>query len=80
MAVGDYITTAGDVRELAVSWDNHSWRPVKITSLSSVFSDLFAITCDSASRYMAVGQVATQRTMSAQWNGSTWRSQNAVNP
>jgi hypothetical protein len=68
MAVGEYITTAGEVRELADTWDNRSWQPVKIASLSTLFGDLFAITCGPASRCTAAGQVAIQRTLSAQWN------------
>lgn len=80
MAVGEYITTAGAVRELADAWNGRAWRSVPITSLSSPFSDLFGIDCTATARCMAVGQVTVGRTLTAQWNGSSWHSQNAVNP
>lgn len=80
MAVGEYITTVGDVRELADAWTGQNWSSVKVTSLSSVFSDLAGIDCTGASRCLAVGEVTTQRALSALWDGSAWRSENAIDP
>jgi hypothetical protein len=80
MAVGEYITTAGAVRELADAWNGRAWSSVRITSLSSPFSDLFGIDCTGPARCLAVGEVTAGRTLTARWNGSSWHSQNAVNP
>ncbi len=80
MAVGEYITTAGAVRELADDWNGRAWRSVRITSLSSLLSDLLGIDCTRTARCMAVGEVTVARTLAAQWNGSSWHSQNAINP
>jgi hypothetical protein len=80
LAVGEYITTVGDVRELADAWNGQIWSSVKVTSLSSVFSDLAGIDCTGASRCLAVGEVTTQRALSALWDGSAWRSENAIDP
>ena len=80
MAVGEYTTTAGAVRQLADAWNGRAWSSVRITSLSSLFSDLSGIDCTATARCTAAGQVAVGRTLAARWNGSSWHSRNAVNP
>jgi hypothetical protein len=61
-------------------WNGQNWSSAKITSLSSLFSDLSGIDCTGASLCLAVDEVTTQRALSALRNGSAWRSENAINP
>ncbi len=70
----------GTVGESIQAWHGGTWTKIKVTSLSSSFTDLLGISCASATSCLAVGEVSIQRAMAAQWNGKSWHAMNALNP
>jgi hypothetical protein len=68
------------VQQLAQEWNGRTWQSQPITSLSSLFSNLYGITCPSRANCTAVGEVTVQRALAAHWNGTGWTSANARNP
>ena len=84
-ASGDSLTGSGD-RSLAEAWNGTTWRiratpnPVGTTS-----TDLFAVSCRSASACTAVGTSFISSShqdlpVAERWNGTSWTLQSTPNP
>jgi hypothetical protein len=86
LAVGSIVygpvtyTSVATVGESIQAWHGGTWTKVKVTSLSSSFTDLLGISCTSATSCLAVGEVSIQRAMAAQWNGKSWHAMRALTP
>lgn len=71
MAVGAFVSRAGNEIVLAEVWNGVSWR-VRRSAETAGFLD--AVSCTSVSFCMAVGEAGAAGTPLAEvWNGSTWR-------
>jgi hypothetical protein len=72
MAVGAFVSRAGNDVVLAEAWNGASWRVLRSAEAAGF---LDAVSCTSVSFCMAVGEVgaAAGPPLAEAWNGSTWR-------
>jgi hypothetical protein len=79
VAVGDFVSNpnAGISVPFSVVWNGHSWSRVKIPApAGGGFSNLFGVSCGSATFCVAVGQDSpakgNPRVLIERWNGHAW--------
>jgi hypothetical protein len=72
MAVGDFLSPAGNDSALAEAWNGANWRVLRSAEAAGF---LDAVSCTSVSFCMAVGEAgaAAGPPLAEVWNGSTWR-------
>jgi hypothetical protein len=85
MAVGTYTKASGAGVTLAERWDGSKWRIQPTPSPSgAAWSNLFGVSCVSASACEAVGTTASRsgalKVLAERWNGSRWQIQPAPSP
>ena len=77
-AVGEFFSTPLRQQALAERWDGSTWRIQPVPSPSRQGSELFAVSCPSATRCFAVGEYFTKSgsvALAETWNGTRWTVQ-----
>jgi hypothetical protein len=84
-AAGAYTNSTGTTVTLAERWNGTAWASQKTPSPGGAeFSQLFAVSCTSASACTATGYyyngANTARTLAERWNGTAWAIQPTPSP
>lgn len=81
MAVGGFLTTGpGGPRAFAEAWNGSVWALLTVPTHSPAFSDLYGVSCVTASACMAAGERFPQLTLADRWNGTSWQVVPTRNP
>jgi hypothetical protein len=83
-AVGHYILGLSQYLTLAERWNGTTWTIQPTPNPNGQYSELFGLSCTSATACTAVGYhdggMGVSATFSEQWNGSSWGIQAPPNP